>query len=236
VTDIRKTARWAGLLYFMTLILGPIGLIYVPTKIFVRGDPAATAEHIRAMEPLLRMGIAVEMIGQLFLVYAVLVLYRLFKPVNDGLARQMLVLGALLPTPIFFVNLLNELAALALAGGANVFAAFGQPQLDALAYLFMQLHGRGFIVSEVFWGLWLYPFGFLVIRSGFIPKLLGWLLMIAGTAYVADCFVWVLWPQFSGPVGSVARLMQIGEVPIIFWLLIWGARIPPPASPPSTAA
>jgi hypothetical protein len=230
MSDVKKTARLAGLLYFATLILGPIGLIYVPTKLFVRGDPAATAEHIRASESLLRIGIASELIGQIFLVYAVLVLYRLFKPVHESLARQMLVLGALLSAPILFMNLLNELAALALASGASPFAAFSQPQLDQLAYLFMQLHGRGFVIAEIFWGLWLFPFGLLVIRSGFLPQVLGVLLIIAGTAYVADCVVWLLWPSLSDVVGRVARVLEIGELPVILWLLIVGARVRPPAS------
>ena len=118
--------------------------------------------------------------------FLVLVLYRLFKPVNDMLAKQLLILGALVSVPIVFVNVLNHIAALILASGADFLSVFEKPQLDALAYLFVRLHSQGITVASIFWGLWLFPFGMLVIRSGFIPRVLGFLLMIAGVGYLAS--------------------------------------------------
>ena len=123
-----------------------------------------------------------------------------------------------------FVNVLNDIAALALVGGAGYLSVFARPQLDTLAYLFLHLHGRGIDIASIFWGLWLFPFGILVIRSGFIPRVLGILLMVAGSAYLASAFATLVMPQLVPLISPVALPLEIGEVPIVFWLLIWGAK------------
>jgi hypothetical protein len=232
LSAIKKTARLAGAFYFLTIGTGAMGLVYVPTKLFVYGDATATADNIRTSASMLRIGIASELFGQIALVYAVLVLYRLFKPVNESLARQLLVLGALVSAPILFVNVLNEFAALILVSGDKFLSVFDKAHLDALAYVFIRLHGRGFVVAEIFWGLWLFPFGMLVLRCGFIPRVLGVLLLIAGVGYVADSIVALLLPKFEDFIHSTVRLMEQGEPPIIVWLLIWGARLPATAQTP----
>jgi len=131
----------------------------------------------------------------------------------------------LLSVPISFLNVLNEIAALNLAqGGTNFLSVIDASQRDAVAYLFMRLHGRGFVLAQVFWGLWLFPFGACVIRSGFIPRFLGILLMVAGAGYVADSFAELALPQYADAVGRVTAIANFGELPIIFWLLIWGAK------------
>jgi hypothetical protein len=154
----------------------------------------------------------------------VLALYRLFKPVNKTHARQLVILGALVSVPIVFVNVVNEIAALILARGTESLAAFQKPQLDALAYLFLRLHAYGIIVASIFWGLWLFPFGTLVIRSAFIPRVLGVLLIIAGVAYLASAFTALVLPKYGHAVSQVALPLEGAELPIVFWLLIWGAR------------
>jgi hypothetical protein len=147
----------------------------------------------------------------------------------------MVILGLLLSLPIVFVNLLNEVAALTLVGNAKFLSVFDQPQRDALAYLFLRLHGQGLQVAAIFWGLWLFPFGLLVIRSRFIPRTLGVLLMVAGCAYLANSFTSLLLPRGANLVGQVAGILEAAEVPIIFWLLIWGAKAQPgPALVPAT--
>jgi hypothetical protein len=138
----------------------------------------------------------------------------------------MLILGALVSVPIVFLNVLNEIAAMLLVSGANFLAVFSREELDALALLFYRLHGQGLNVASIFWGLWLFPFGALVIRSGFIPRLLGLLLIIAGTGYVASSFTTLLLPRYEGSVDRIATILEYGEVPIIFWLLIWGVKTP----------
>ena len=222
----KKTARIAGLLYFLFSLPGPFALLYVPGKLFVKGDAAATADRIRSSESLLRMGIGAELIGFAGFIFVGLALYRLFKPVAEGPALAMLILD-LVSVPISFACVLGEIAALDFAGGgggAPFLSAFNGPQRDALAYLSLRLHGQGFLVAGVFWGLWLLPFGICVMRSGFIPRILGILLMIAGCGYVASSLADLALPQYAHAVGRVTEVTNLGELPIIFWLLIWGAR------------
>ena len=233
MTAIKKQARTAGVLYFLVLLIAPIGLVYVPGKLYVRENATATADHIRNSELLLRIGISSELIHEVLWVFVVLALYRLLKPVNENQARQMLILGALVSVPIVFLNVLNEIAAMLLVSGAEFLAVFNREQLDALALLFYRLHGQGLNVVSIFWGLWLFPFGTLVIRSGFIPPLLGLLLILAGTGYVASSFTTLLLPGFEGTVDRIAAILEYGELPIILYLLIWGAK--PPRGPMSAA-
>ena len=226
MNSIKSQARRAGLLYFLLGITAPIGLLYVPGRLIVAGDAAATADRIRASESLLRIGIASELIHQVIVIFLVLALYRLFRSVSETLARQVVVLGALVSVPIVFVNVLNEIASLILVSGPGFLSVFDRPQLDALAHLFLRVHGQGILVASIFWGLWLFPFGLLVIRSGFIPRFLGVLMIVAGVAYLAAAFAKLLLPAQGSLVGQIAEVLELGEVPIIFWLLIWGATEP----------
>ena len=164
-------------------------------------------------------------------VFLVLALYRLFKAVNEAHAKQMVILGALVSVPIVFVNVLNEIIALILVRGGDFLSVFEKPQLDALAYLFLRLHGQGITVASIFWGLWLFPFGMLVIRSGFIPRVFGFLLMIAGVAYMASAFTTLVLPRYASRVSQVALPLEVAEMPIVFWLLIWGAKTRPTDAP-----
>ena len=227
----QQQARFAGFLYLVLALIAPIGLLYVTGKLIVSGNATATADHIRASAGLFRIGIASELIHQAIGVFLVLALYRLFKPVDEGLARHLVALGALVSVPIMFVNVLNEIAVLALVRGGDFLSVLERPQLDALAYLFLHLHGRGITVASIFWGLWLFPFGMLVIRSGFIPRVFGYLLMIAGTAYLASATATLVLPQYAPMVARVALPLEVAEVPIIFWLAIWGARTRPAHAP-----
>lgn len=232
----QQQARSAGLLYLLLALSAPIGLLYVPGKLIVSGNATATADNIRASEWLLRIGIASELIHQTIAVFLVLALYRLFKAVDEALARQVVILGALLSVPIMFVNVLNDVAALVLVSGADFLSVFEKPQLDALAYLFLRLHGQGIIVASIFWGLWLFPFGMLVIRSGFIPRVFGILLMIAGVGYLASSFTTLVLPRYAELVEKVVMPLYFAELPIIFWLLIWGAKTRRTGAPASVAS
>ncbi|PYL12247.1 MAG: DUF4386 domain-containing protein [Verrucomicrobia bacterium] len=233
MNSTKKQARVAGLLYLLASIIGFFCLAYVPGKLIVSGDATATANRIRASETLLRLGIASELIAFTIFIFVVLALYRLFKAVSEKHAVAMATL-LLISIPISLLNLLNEIAALVLVSGASFLSAFEKGQLDALAYLFLRLHGQGFIVAQIFWGLWLFPFGILVIRSGFIPRFLGYLLFIAASGYLASSFTSLLLPSYRHLVDQFAMVLEAGELPIIFWLLIWGAKVPldrPPLDP-----
>ncbi len=222
----KKTARLAGLLYLLSSLPAPFALLYVPGKLVVAGDATATADRIRASQTLLRMGIGAELLSMTLFIFVALILYHLFKPVSERPALAMMVL-ILLSLPISFLNVLNEIAALNFAGGgraAKVLSVLDTHQRDALAYLSLHTHEQGVFVAQVFWGLWLLPFGICVMRSGFIPRILGILLMIAGCGYVAGSLAELVLPQYSHAVGQVTLILAAGELPIIFWLLIWGAK------------
>jgi hypothetical protein len=220
---VKRQAREAGLLYMLIAATAWIGLLYVPNVLYVVGDAGATADRIRASEWLLRAGIATELFHQVVQIFLVLALYRLFEGVNKALAQQLVILGALVSVPVVLVNVLNEIAALTLVGDTDFLAALPRPQLDALAYLFLRLHSHGISLAAIFWGLWLLPFGLLAIRSGFIPRALGILLLVAGCAYVVDSVTTLVLPQYAKAVSGAAGVLEIAELPMILWLAIWGA-------------
>jgi len=235
MNSIKKQARVAGVLYLLMGITAPVGLIYVPSTLIVPGDAAATANHVKASELLLRVGIGSELFHQTVGIFLVLTLYRLFRAVSEKHAVMMVIL-ALVPVPIVFLNVLNEIAALILVSGADFLSAFDKGQLDALGLFFLRLHSQGLVVAEIFWGLWLFPFGILVIRSGFIPRILGVLLIISGSAYLASSSASLLLPRYAHLVGQVVMVLGSGELPMMFWLLIRGARVQPVDAPTFSSA
>ena len=153
---------------------------YVPGKLIVDGNAAATANNVVASETLFRLGIAGNPIGQAGFIFVALALYELLKGVNQQLAALMVIL-IVVSIPISFLNEVNSIAALLLVRGGKFLAIVEKPQRDALAMLFLNLHNRGFTVAETFWGLRLFPLGLLVYRSRFPPRFLGVWLIIAGS-------------------------------------------------------
>ena len=226
MNSIKKQARMAGLLYFLASLPAPFGLIYVPTKLIVLNDATATANNIRASESLLRIGIGCELLGSIMFILVVVALYRLFKPVNETHALTMMIL-ILISIPISLLSVVNEVVALILVSGADFLSVFDARQLDALVYILMRLHSRAILVAEIFWGLWLFPFGILVIQSRFIPRILGYLLFLAALGYLASSVTFLLLPDYGPVVDRFASQLPLCELPIILWLLIWGAKVQP---------
>lgn len=231
-----KAARVAGILYLLIAISAPFALIYIPSKLIVSGDATATADRFQASESLVRVGIGFELFHQTLAIFLVLALYRLFKAVDEKHAVLMVILGALVSVPIVFLNVLNEVAALILVSDADVLSVLGKPQRDTLAYLFVRLHEQGLIIASIFWGLWLFPLGMLVLRSGFIPRVLGVLLMVAGIGYLASSATSLVLPGYADVVGQFVAVLYFGELPFIFWLLIWGIKLRPSIAPAAVSA
>jgi hypothetical protein len=223
MTSLSRNARVAGFLYF-TLMTAPLRLIYIPAKLFVAGNSSATANNIAAHETLFRLGILSDLFTATMDIFLTLALYRLFKTVDEGLARLMVVLGALMVTPIYFLNTINDPAALLLARGANFLSAFDKPQRDALVMVFLRMHGQGILADEIFWGLWLFPFCLLVYRSKFLPRLLGVWLILNCFAYLATSVTGILWPQYEQGVSNWLFPVMFGELAIMLWLIIMGAK------------
>ena len=136
----------------------------------------------------------------------------------------MVILGALMVTPIYFLNTINDAAALLLARGTDFLSVFDKPQRDALVMVFLRMHGQGILANEVFWGLWLFPFGLLVYRSRFLPRILGVWLMLNCFAYLATSVTGILWPQYEQRVSNWVFPVMFGELAIMLWLIIMGAK------------
>lgn len=221
----KRSAHIAGALYLLLALTAPLYLVYVPATLIVRGNAAATAEKILSSERLFRMGILSELVSGVIAIFLVLALYNLFKGVNQMHASLVVILGALVSVPISFVNAVNHIAALTLLRGADFLTVFDKPQREALAMLFVRMHGHGILVNEIFWGLWLFPFGLLVMRSGFLPRILGILLIINGFAYLAISLTSLLLPDYASVVRRMAMIPLTGELWIMLWLLIRGARV-----------
>lgn len=223
--------RIAGLLYLLLVVMAPYRLLYIPSRLFVSGDAAATAGNVAAHEMLFRFGMVGDLLCGTILVFLSLALYRLFRGVDSNLAVLMVVLGGILPATIDFLNVLNDAAALTLVRGADFLSVFDKPQRDALAMLFLRLHHQEIVAAEILWGLWLFPLAILVYRSRFLPRFLGVWLTLNGLAYLAMSLTGLLLPQYEETVSNLAFPALLGEIAIMLWLVIKGARPQSPGAP-----
>jgi Domain of unknown function (DUF4386) len=223
MSSARNPGRFAGLLYVLTSIVGFFAMGYVPGKIIVHGDAAATANNIAAHETLFRLGIASQLVSQAGFIFVALALYDLFKGVNRRHASLMVVL-IVVSIPIAFLNELNSFAALVLVRGADFLSVFEKPQRETMAMLLLNLHGRGFVICEMFWGLWLFPLALLIYKSRFLPRFLGVWLALAGFAWVILSLTGTLLPEYQDTVNSYLQPAIIGEIVFMLWLLIKGAK------------
>src|SRR5207249_7334173 len=225
MSPTKNPGRFAGLLYLLTSIVGFFAMGYVPRKLLVHGNAAATASNIAASETLFRLGIAAQLIGMAGFIFVALALFDLLKGVNRRHASLMVTL-IVVSIPIAFLNELNSIAALVLVRGTDFLSIFEKPQRDALAMLFLNLHHHGFVVAEIFWGLWLFPLGLLVYRSRFLPRFLGVWIAIAGIAWVILSLTGILAPQYQDKVDSFSQPAFFGEIAFMLWLVIKGSKPP----------
>ena len=223
MNSLKRQSRIATLLYFLNALPAPFGLIYVPNVLIARGDAIATAINVRNLETLLRLGIAVELWSATVGIFAMVAFYRLFRTVSQKNAMAMIILF-LVATPISYLNVLNDLAAITFARGPEFLSAvFDQRQLDAFVLFFLRLHNQGLILAQIFWGLWLFPFGVVLWQSGFIPRVIGVFAIIAGFGNVIASAAFLFLPTYAGVIGQYATILQAGELAFI-WMLIWGAK------------
>lgn len=225
MNDTVKQARMAGLLYLLMGLTGPIGLMIVPSRIMVAGDAALTAQNLVTYEWLVRIGILSNVICQTAFIFLVLALGRLFKEVNEKAVKLMIAL-VLVAVPIAFVNELAPIAALIITNGMHYLTVFDGDELNAMILFLLQLHEQGTTMVGLFWGLWLFPFGYLVIQSGFIPKIFGYLLMLGCLGYVLDSSISIVAPQYKVTTELLMIPLGIGEIAMMFWLLIKGVKKP----------
>lgn len=230
MNEIKKTARRAGFIYLAMVLTAPFAMIYVPSKLIVRGDAAATASNILAHETMFRLSIFGDLLGQVVFICLGVALYRLLRGVNKTWALLMLCF-VLVSAAVCFLNVINDIAALLLFRGGEFLSVFDKPQRDALAMLFLRLYNYGQFIAEIFWGLWLSPLGLLVYRSGFIPRFIGVWLMI-------DCFGWItlsvtalFFREYYSALFGYLQPVFFGEMALALYLLTKGAKVtgPPPS-------
>jgi uncharacterized protein DUF4386 len=219
-----KQARIAGAVYLLMVLTAPLSLIYIPGKLIVRGNATATATNILNNENLFRVEIIGGLIGQVIFICLAAALYRLLNEVNRTWAGLM-VGFVLVSAAVGFLNELNNIAALILFRGADFLAVIDKPQRDALGMLFIRLHSQGHIINEIFWGLWLFPFGLLVFRSGFLPRLIGVWLMIGCVGWLALSVIALFFPLYYDVAFRMAQPVLFGEIAIMLWFLIKGAKV-----------
>jgi Domain of unknown function (DUF4386) len=226
VTPLSKNARIAGLLYVAASVVGVVRLMYVPKALMVSGNASITAANIAAHESLFRFGIVCNLLGATLWLCVPLALYRLLKGVDQTLAALMVLLGAVMQVPLFFVNTATDVAALLFARGGDLVAAFDQPQRDAFVQVFLELHHSIDLANAIFWGLWLIPFGMLVYRSRFFPRFLGVWLIAACFGWLAFSVTGFLFPAYEDKAFTYGQPLMIGELVMMLWLVVMGAREP----------
>ncbi len=228
----KATARFAGILYLVMSILMVFGYMYVPATFIVPGDATATARKITEGALMYRMGILNALVGQILFIVVVLTLYQLFKEVDKKQARLMVALVCV-GVAAEIVNIANRMAPLVFLSGADFLSVFTKPQLDALALGFIQVGNKLGQLLTAIWGLWLFPFGILTIRSGFFPKILGFLLFASGFAYTVTCLASLVFPAHRHVVSQIMTPLYFGELGIVIWLAVMGAQVPQAEAQPS---
>src|SRR5437588_7823706 len=220
----RNPGRVVGYWYLLLVLLGPLRLIYIPNKLFVEGNAAATASNIAAHAWLFRFGMASDLLGAVVLIFLVLAFYRLFKGVDQQLAVLLVISGGIMPALINFVNVVTDAGALMVAQGPDFLSTFDKPQRDALVMLFVRLHHHQIVAAEILWGLWLFPMGTLAYKSGFLPWFIGVWLIVNGVAYLVLSLTGLFFPEYQDKVFTFSQPALFGELAIMFWLVIKGAN------------
>lgn len=218
-----RVVRAAGALYLLFVVTS-VFFIFAPPSLIVAGDATATAHRILASETLFRLAIASGLIATIIFIFLARELYRLLSGVNETWALLMVVL-VLLSVPISFIGVLAQIAALTLVHGGPALSGLGSSQMNALAMFFLGLSSDTSSLNAIFFGLWLFPFGLLVIRSGFIPRILGYMLIIAGSSYLVGCLNFVLTPPFANVISIVVGVGYLGELGVIVWLVVTAVRV-----------
>lgn len=222
--NVKGTARFAGLLYLIITVAAIVAHYYTPSQVIIPGDAAATAENIANRELFFRVGaVGSELIILLSEMVLSVLLYVLLKPVDMTLSL-MAAVSRLVMTAIHGINLINYYFVLLLVGGAGTFAGFDAGQLQSLATLFLDAHSYGFTIGIAFLTLHVFILGYLIYKSGFIPKVFGVLFELAAIGYLVDSFALLLSPTYSTTPVYLALPIAVAEIAFPVWLLIKGVN------------
>lgn len=221
----KATARLAGFIYFIVVMTGIFSLAYVPKLLYVWERADLTFENIACNEMIYRLGILSSIICYVAFIFLPLVLYMLLSPVHR-VAGKLMVILALISVPIAFSNLQHKLSVLSLIDNDKLLIFQNTNELHKRVMFHLLQYNQGVLTTSVFWGLWLLPFGYLVLKSGFIPKIFGILLMLGCFGYLTNITGNILIKNYSdlGIAQYISMPASIGEIGICFWLLIIGIR------------
>lgn len=225
MTKRNKISRIGGLIYLGIVVTGIYSLVYVPSKLINYNNAAITFQNLTTSETLFRFGIASGLLCYIFFLFLPLVLYKLFKKVNKNMAKLMIIL-AIISVPMYFINIQNEFTALSLIKDHNYLKVFNQEQIQSQVLFYINQYDEGMRLIHIFSGLWLFPFGYLVFKSNFLPKFLGILLMLGCFGYLINFFGNTLIPNYRDlGISSYIRLpASIGEIGTCLWLLVIGVK------------
>ena len=222
MTPLKRTARTAGL-WYLGFTLGPFYLLYVPSQTVVRNDAAATAALILSHETLFRWGMLAEALGAVIFIGLGLALYRLLVDVDRHQARQMMAL-ILVSSALSLVTLVFNAAALLVFRGGDSFVGFDVHTRETVGMLLVRMHSQANGINQTFWGLWLLPFGWLVVRSRFLPRWLGYWLLLDGIAWFVVGVTWFFAPDLTDTLFRYLQPVFFAEIVAMLWLLIVGAK------------
>ncbi len=209
----------AGFWYVVLIPLGFFAVAYIPSFLLIPGDIATTVTNIADSASLFRLAMVSTILMNIVTIIIVVLLYRLLK--SSGLIMALLMLTTMLfGAVISTLNELNNFAALVLSS-AEATAVFTTPQIHYLVGLFLDMHKHGAHIAAIFWGIWLFPLGYLIIKGNYMPKIIGILLVVAGIGYVVDSLMLFLAPQFTI---TLSDYTFVGELALAFWLLIKGVN------------
>ena len=221
----KRIARTAGFFYLCNIILSVLYMEYIPATIAVWDDPAATMNNLIANQSLFRWGIVAGITVHLSFILLPLTLYKLLQHVNKNYAVLMVVF-ALISVPMSFSFLFDQFDIIDLLKDYDTFGTLEKQQAHLKVMQLYESLFNGFFLCQVFWGLWLFPFGYLTFRSGFLPKTLGVFLMLGCLVYLIDVIGGTLVPNYYDYVNTRILIIPaaIGEIGSCLWLLLIGTK------------
>jgi hypothetical protein len=224
INENKKIARIAGIWYLVLAIGAGYDWMFI-TMVYVNGNAALTAQNIIQSGFKYVVAIIFSMIGQIGFTLLGLYLYRLLKQVNENISKIMITL-ILVSIPIAFANIIIEAGVLLVLKRADYFNVFSTGQIQSISMFFIDLHIIGVHIVEIFWGLWLFPFGYLIYKSNFFPKILAILVTVSGICYCIGSLSYLVNPIIFTKIANILSIFEtIGEVAILLWLLIKGILV-----------
>ena len=220
-----NTARLAGLIYLILILSGIFSILYVPSQLINGENPAQTVENIQNNLSLFQLGILSGILCYVSYLFLVLVLYLLLEHIDRRQATLMMIL-VLVSVPLSLISVKAKIDLLSLLKNEYVVGTFTADQIQAQMMGLLDSFYNGITVAQFFWGFWLFPFGYLVYKSGFLPKFLGVMLMIGCFYYVLDSVAAIAIPAFRGSIieNILSMCAMIGEFGICLWMLVIGDR------------